>query len=64
MEGFTNKKPVNMEGKEKHQVEVSNRSAALRNFGDNVDINRAWESLREYKKLRQRESRFLRVNGT
>jgi hypothetical protein len=28
------------------RVKISNRFAALENFDDNVDINRAWENIR------------------
>jgi hypothetical protein len=49
-----------VEGKEQYQVEISNRFAALENLDDDVDINRAWETIREYKFCSQRESWLLR----
>jgi hypothetical protein len=36
----------NMEAKEQHQVNISNRFAALEHFDDNEVINRAWESIK------------------
>jgi hypothetical protein len=33
--------------KERYQVKISNRLAALENVDDNVGINRAWESITE-----------------
>jgi hypothetical protein len=36
-----------VEVKEKYQVEMSNRFAALENLGESFDINNAWESIRE-----------------
>jgi hypothetical protein len=32
----------NAEVKEQNQVKITNRFAALENFDDNVDMNRAW----------------------
>jgi hypothetical protein len=37
------------EGKEQYRVEISNRFAALKNLDTDVDINRALETIREYK---------------
>jgi hypothetical protein len=34
-----------IQGKEQHQVKTANWSAALENLDDNVDNNRAWESI-------------------
>jgi hypothetical protein len=33
--------------KEQYRVEISNRLAALENLDTEVDINRAWETIRE-----------------
>jgi hypothetical protein len=44
---FDLRKLNDAEGKEQYQVKITNRCAALENFDDNVDINRAWESIRE-----------------
>jgi hypothetical protein len=37
--------------KEQYQVKITNRFAALENFDDNVDMNRAWENIRENIKI-------------
>jgi hypothetical protein len=50
--------------KEQYQVKITNRFAALENFDDNVDMNRAWENIREnIKNFSQREPRSLRVTA-
>jgi hypothetical protein len=36
-----------VEGKEQYRVEISNRFAALEYLETEVDINRAWETIRE-----------------
>jgi hypothetical protein len=46
MERF-NLKLNEVEGKEQYHVEISNRFAALENLDAEVDINRAWETVRE-----------------
>jgi hypothetical protein len=35
-----------VEVKEKYQVEISNRFAALESLDENFDINNAWKSIR------------------
>jgi hypothetical protein len=45
-----------LEVKEQFQVKISNKSAALGNLDDNVDINRAWVSIRENIKNTATES--------
>jgi hypothetical protein len=40
-----------VQGKEQYRVEISNRFAALGNLDDDVDINRAWETIREDIKI-------------
>jgi hypothetical protein len=47
MERFNLKKLNEVEGKEQYRVEISNRFAALENLDTEVDINRAWETIRE-----------------
>jgi hypothetical protein len=47
VEKFYPKNVNDAEVKEQYQVEISNRFRALGNLDDNVDINRAWESIRE-----------------
>jgi hypothetical protein len=44
------------EVKEQNQVKITNRFAALENFDDNVDMNRAWENIRENIKNSAKES--------
>jgi hypothetical protein len=59
MERFSLKKLKEAEGKEQYRVQISNRSAVLENLDTEVDINRAWENIREYQNFSQTESRLL-----
>jgi hypothetical protein len=52
---FTLKKPNEVEGKEQYRVEISNRFAALENSDTAVDINRAWQAIRESTKISAKE---------
>jgi flagellar biosynthesis/type III secretory pathway chaperone len=56
MEGFNYKKLNKVESKEQYRVEISNRFAVLENFDSEVDINRAWETIRENIKISAKES--------
>jgi hypothetical protein len=47
MEGFNINKLNEVEGKEQYRVEISNRFAALENLDTEVDVNKAWETIRE-----------------
>jgi hypothetical protein len=47
MEKFNLKKLNDVEGKEQFRVEVSNRFAALQDLDTEVEINSAWETIRE-----------------
>jgi hypothetical protein len=47
LERFDLKKLSDVEVKEKYQVEISNRFAALESLDESFDINNAWESIRE-----------------
>jgi hypothetical protein len=47
LERFFLKKCNDVEVKEKYQVEISNRFAALESLDESFDINNAWESIRE-----------------
>jgi hypothetical protein len=47
VEKFDLKKLDDVEVKEKYQVDVSNRFAALESSDESFDINNAWESIRE-----------------
>jgi hypothetical protein len=40
-------KKLEVEVKEKYQVEISDRFAALESLDESFDINNAWESIRE-----------------
>jgi hypothetical protein len=42
--------------KEKYLVKITNRFAALENFNDNVDMNRAWENIIENINISAKES--------
>jgi hypothetical protein len=44
---FDLRKRNDAEVKEQYQVKIKNRFAALENFDDNVDMNNAWENIRE-----------------
>jgi hypothetical protein len=52
MESFSLKKLNAVEDKEQFRVEVSNRFAALEDLGAEVEINSAWETIRETIKLK------------
>jgi hypothetical protein len=41
---------------EKYQVKITNRFKALGNFDSNVDMNRAWENIRENIQISAKES--------
>jgi hypothetical protein len=47
LERFDLKKLDDVEVKEKYQVEISNRFAALESSDESFDINNGWESIRE-----------------
>jgi hypothetical protein len=47
MEGFNLKKLNEVVGKEQYRVQVSNRFAALEDLDTEVEINSAWEMIRE-----------------
>jgi hypothetical protein len=46
----------NAEVKEQYQVRIANRFAVLENCDDTVDMNRAWENIRENIKTSAKES--------
>jgi hypothetical protein len=56
MERFNLKKLNEVEGKKQYRVEISNRFAALENLDTEVDINKAWETIRENIKVSAEES--------
>jgi hypothetical protein len=56
MERFSHKKINEAVGKEQFRVEVSNRFAALEDLDTEVEINSAWETIRENIKISVTES--------
>jgi hypothetical protein len=56
MKRFNLKKLKEVEVKEQYRVEISNRFAALEDSDTEVDINRAWETIRESIKISAKES--------
>jgi hypothetical protein len=56
MERFNLKKLNDVEGKEQFRVEVSNRFAALEDLSTEVEINSAWETIRENIKISAKDS--------
>jgi hypothetical protein len=44
------------EVKEQYQVTIKNKFAALENLGDNRDINKAWQTIREHIRISAKES--------
>jgi hypothetical protein len=54
---FDLRKLNDAEVKEQYQVKITNRFATLENFYDNVDMNRAWENIRENIKTSAKELR-------
>ncbi|PNF26444.1 hypothetical protein B7P43_G16449, partial [Cryptotermes secundus] len=55
-ERFNLKKINEVEGKEQYCVEISNRFAAMENLETEVDVNKAWETVRENIKMSAKES--------
>jgi hypothetical protein len=51
MERFNLKKLNEVEGKEQYRVEISNRFAALEKLDTEVDVNKAWETIRDNRLL-------------
>jgi hypothetical protein len=56
MERFNLKKLNDIESKEQFRVEVSNRFAALEDLDTEVEINSAWETIRENIQISAKES--------
>jgi hypothetical protein len=56
MESFNLKKLIEVEGKEKYHVEISNKFAVLENVDPELDITRAWETIRDNIKNSAKES--------
>jgi hypothetical protein len=56
MERFNLKKLNKVEGKEQYRAEVSNRFAALKDLDVELEINSAWETIRENITISAKES--------
>jgi hypothetical protein len=54
-EWFNLKELKEVEGKEQHHVEISNRLATLKIL-DEVDINRYWETIRENTRISTKDN--------
>jgi hypothetical protein len=63
METFNHMKLNEAEGKEQYRVEISNRFAALGNLDAAVNINRAWEALRENINISAKDSLRLFITN-
>jgi hypothetical protein len=59
LERFDLKKFNDVEVKEKYQVEISNRFAALKNLDESFDINNAWEGFRENIKTSAKDNKTM-----
>jgi hypothetical protein len=55
-ESFSLNKLNKVEGKEQYLVEISKKFASFENLGDEVDVNRAWETIRENIKISAKEN--------
>jgi hypothetical protein len=58
-EKFNLRKLNALEGRKEYQIEITNKFAALENFSDSEDINRAWENIKENIKASAKESRSV-----
>jgi hypothetical protein len=56
MERFNLRKLNEVEGEEQFRVQVSNRFAALKDLDTEVEINSAWETIRQNIKISAKES--------
>jgi hypothetical protein len=56
MERFNLEELDEVEGIKQYHVEISNRFTALEHLDTEVDINKAWESIRENIKMSSKES--------
>jgi hypothetical protein len=56
MEKFNLNKLNEAEGKEQYRVEVSNRFAAFEHWDTEVEINSAWEMIKDNIKISAKES--------
>ncbi|PNF35371.1 hypothetical protein B7P43_G02578 [Cryptotermes secundus] len=61
IERFNLKKLNEVESKEQYRVEVSSRFTALENLDTEVDVNKAWETIRENIKISAKERLMLNL---
>jgi hypothetical protein len=61
MERFNLKKLNEVEDKEKYSVEVSNRFAALKASDAEVEINSAWETVRQISKFQPKSLGYFEM---
>jgi hypothetical protein len=59
VERFNLKKLNEVEGKEQHNIKISNRFTPLEKLDAEVDINRAWETIRENIKSYGKQSHVI-----
>ena len=55
-EGFNLRKLNELGVKEKYQIEITNRFAALENLNGDENVNRAWENIKENIKTSAKDS--------
>jgi len=55
-ERFNPRKLNELEVRKQYQIEITNRSAVLKNLSDDKDINRAWENIKKNIKTSAKES--------
>jgi hypothetical protein len=51
VETFNLKKLSELEFRKHYHIKISNRFAALENLNDSMDVNRAWEDMKENIKI-------------
>jgi putative IMPACT (imprinted ancient) family translation regulator len=56
LERFNFRKLKELEVRKQYQIKISNRLAALENLNYSEDINRAWENIKEEKKISAKDS--------
>jgi hypothetical protein len=56
MERFNLRKLNEVEGKEQYRVEISNTFEVLENLDTEVNVNKAWKTIRETIKISAKES--------
>jgi hypothetical protein len=59
VERFNLGKLSELEVRKHHQIKISNRFAALENFSDSMDMNRAWENIKESSRTSAKDSLAL-----